>query len=343
MHPAAWPVVLACLLAACGDGETELLPGLAVDGQIMGTTYTVRVVSPPQDFGEGAMSTAVAGILEQVDQVMSTYRPESELSRFNESDSTDWFPVSQSLLDVAEEAARLAELTDGAMDVTVGPLVNLWGFGPDPQNHRVPDDAELQALREAVGFRHLSLQTAPPAMRKSRKDLYVDLSAIAKGYAVDGVADYLEAQGVESYMVEVGGELRIRGTNDRGQPWRIAVENPTPGARSVFQVITPGYNGMATSGDYRNFFEVNGRRYSHTIDPITGRPIEHMLASVSVVHPSAMTADGLATALMVMGPDRGLAFAERTGLPVFMIVKQGDDFVAKYSPSFSDYMADNDS
>jgi len=334
-------VLAVSLLLGCGT-DPETLPAITINGQIMGTTYTVKVVEPPAGVAEDELAQTVKSFLDGVDQIMSTYKPESDLSRFNASETTDWFPVPASLVAVVRESLRLAQTTDGAFDVTIGPLVNLWGFGPGEKDYRVPGEAQLMAVRSQVGFGFLDVREEPPALRKQREDLYVDLSAVAKGFAVDQVADYLTGEGMSSYMVEVGGELRVAGYNDRRTPWRIAVENPTPGSRSVYRVFTPGTNGVATSGDYRNFFEVDGRRYSHTIDPMTGRPIEHQLASVSVVHPSAATADGLATALMVLGPERGLAFAEQNGIAVLMIVKNENGFRATQSSNFQQYLVDAD-
>ena len=175
-------------------------------------------------------------------------------------------------------------------------------------------------------------------MRKQISDLYVDLSAIAKGYAVDRIADYLSTRGAESYMVEVGGEIRVRGLNERGIAWRIGIETPSPGGRAVQRILQPGDMALATSGDYRNFFEAYGKRYSHMLDPTTGRPVEHGLASVTVIHPSAMTADGLATALMVMGTAAGLDLAAERGLAVLMISKGPSGFEESYSPNFERYL-----
>jgi thiamine biosynthesis lipoprotein len=265
---------------------------------------------------------------------MSTYRNDSELTQFNRYLGADWFAVSAETVAVVAEAQRLAELSEGAFDVTVGPLVNLWGFGPDPRLATIPPADELAAARERVGYGMLEYRRDPPALRKARPDLYVDLSSIAKGFAVDQVATAIEKLGATDYLVEVGGELRTRGLSSRGEPWRVAIERPIPGQRSVERVIEPGDSALATSGDYRNYFELDGRRFSHTIDPATGQPIDHDLASVTVLHPSATVADGLATALLVQGAERGLLLCEKHAIAALMIVRAGDGFQERTSSAF---------
>jgi len=331
--PWGWVTALVLVLAACQGSDPA--PELRVyTGQTMGTVYTVKAVSVPGSAASTALQADIDALLEGVNQAMSTYREDSELSRFNAWNGTDWFPVSGQTATVVGEALRLADLTGGALDVTIGPLVDLWGFGPSTPSGALPSEGELALAASRVGIDHLQVRTEPPALRKTQPGLSVDLSAIAKGYAVDRVAERLELDGIDRYLVEVGGELRVKGLNAEGLAWRIAVETPTPVGRSVQRVVQPGDQGVATSGDYRNFREVNGKRYSHTIDPATGRPVEHTLASVTVLHPSAMVADGLATGLMVMGPGRGMAFAEAEHLPVLMLVRTGDGFQERASSAF---------
>lgn len=323
----------ALVLTGCGpaDSGTDVL---VLTGRTMGTSYTVKAAAVPETVDAGTLQTEVDALLEGVNEAMSTYRPDSELSRFNAWRGTDWFSVSPQTAAVVAEALRLADLTAGALDVTVGPLVELWGFGPSPRADALPTESEIRQALGRVGIAHLEVRERPPALRKALAVLSVDLSAIAKGYAVDLVADHLAAAGIQRYLVEVGGEMRARGLNQDGVGWRVAVETPTPLGRSVQRVIQPGDRGVATSGDYRNFFEVDGRRYSHTLDPGTGRPVAHDLASVTVVHPSAMVADGLATAIVVLGPERGMAFAEGQELPVFMLLRAADGFEERSTSAF---------
>ncbi len=301
-HAGTWAaLLLAGVLAGCSGAGAPV----EVAGPTMGTRYSVKVVDLPAALGEAALRAGVERVLEAVNASLSTYRPDSELSRFNRSPDTGWVPASADLLRVVTEAQRVSRLTGGAFDVTVGPLVNLWGFGPGRGEDRVPAEAEVAAARARVGYARLEVRDLPPAVRKAIPDLYVDLSAIAKGYGVDRVSEYLEAQGVARYLVEVGGEVRGRGSNARGTPWKVAVERPAEGERAAYAVVDVDGVGVATSGDYRNYFEQDGRRYSHTIDPATGRPITHALASVTVVSDTCMTADALATGLNVLGPEAG--------------------------------------
>jgi len=259
------------------------------------------------------------------------------LSQFNRSQAAGWIDASRELVEVLKQAQHVSVLTNGAFDVTVGPLVNLWGFGPLPGNDQVPSEQEIREAMNRVGYTGLQVRSSPPGIRKDRPDLYVDLSAIAKGYAVDAVAEHLQALGIDDYMVEIGGEIQAKGRNARDRLWRIAIEKPSTGSRSLHRVIELSNVGIATSGDYRNYFEKEGKRYSHTIDPMTGRPVTHKLASVTVAHPSTMQADALATALMALGPEAGYRFAEQHKLAAFFIVNSDDGFYDKATTAFRQY------
>ena len=273
--------------------------------------------------------------LKRINSLMSTYDENSELSQFNRFQGKGLFPVSPETLEVLRLSGSVHDHSDGAFDVTVGPLVNLWGFGPGPSRDSIPADEEIEAARHRTGFG--LLQIDDDGLRKD-SDLYLDLSAIAKGYAVDRVALILEAGDIRNYLVEIGGELRARGQNDRGNPWTIAVEKPNSLSRSIFRTIPLRDMSMATSGDYRNYFEVDGKRYSHTIDPRTGRPITHNVASVTVLAASAAVADGYATAINVLGVEKGLSLARQLDLAVLVLVKQEDGFIERSSPALDDYL-----
>jgi thiamine biosynthesis lipoprotein len=330
-----WPLlVVALLLPGCGPGPQQAV--LALRGATMGTTYSVQIPEDPAvAFDRAALAERIKALLAEINALMSTYQPDSELSRFNASASTDWIPASPELVAVIAAAQEVSRASDGAFDATVGPLVNLWGFGPRVTADALPTDAEIAAARALVGWQKLRLRDEPPALRKARPDLYVDLSAIAKGYAVDRVAEVLEAAGITNYLVEIGGELRGRGVNGRGEPWRIAIERPDTERRAIFRVVALQDLGMATSGDYRNFFEVDGERYSHTIDPASGRPVGHRLASVTVLADAAMDADAWATALLVLGPERGMALADAQGIAALFIEHAADALRATASQAFS--------
>lgn len=285
----------------------------------MGTRYNITVVSPGKEVDRTQLKTRVEMALTRVNQQMSTYIDDSELSRINHSEAQAWVPVSASLLGLIKRASDFNAKTQGAFDVTVGPLVNLWGFGPEEKTDLVPGEAEIAERIKLVGLNNIILRDEPPAVRKRQDDTYIDLSAIAKGYGVDQVAQVLAEAGLERYLVEIGGELSAKGTNAQGKPWQVAVERPSIGSGKIELVVSLQDQGMATSGDYRNFFEAEGKHYSHTIDPRTGRPVTHDLHAVTVLAPATADADALATALLVMGPKDGSAYAEREKLAALFI------------------------
>lgn len=302
----------------------------------MGTTYTVKVVvSRLAPAEQDEIRRAVAAELADIDQKMSTYRPDSELSRFNRHESTQRFVVSASTLAVFQEALAVHALTDGAFDVTLGPLLEAWGFGPSGRRDREPSAADLVALRAAVGSGLLSLDRSSSSVRKARPDVACDLSGIAPGFAIDRLTELLRARGYNDFLVELGGELRASGTAESRQPWRVAIERPLPAGRSPIRIVPLENLAIATSGDYRNYYEVGGERVSHILDPRTGSPIRHRLASATVLDGRSIRADALSTALMVMGPEDGFAFAERQRLAALLIVRtDGGGFEERATPEF---------
>jgi FAD:protein FMN transferase len=309
----------------------------------MGTSWSIKAV-PGQDSSKEESSNAIqkaVAAIEHVDASMSTYKSTSGLSRFNATADAGAFTLSPETFAVFQKAGQVCETTGGAFDITVGPLVNAWGFGPDHRPEIWPSEEELAALRERVGFDKLVLDASACAVGKARPDVYCDLSAIAKGFAVDQAAGVLDAAGVPNYMIEVGGEVRTRGVNQSGQPWRIAIQKPDSKVGDGQMVVPLSGLSMATSGDYRNYYEVDGKRLSHTIDPRTGHPIGHNLASASVIHEECAMADAYATALMVLGPEEGMALAERLKLPVVLLVReQAGTFEVRESPAYTAYMAE---
>lgn len=290
------------------------------EGETMGTTYRVVVtgaISPAAEKAE--LGQALAAELQRIDQLMSTYRDDSELSRFNQTHSTEAFPVSPDTAEVVRAALTISRQSGGAFDVTVRPLVAAWGFGAGARVEP-PSEAELKSLLASVGHSFLSVEGS--ALRKARADLQVDLSAIAKGYAVDCLSRVLHERGHPAHMVEVGGEVRVAGRKPDGSLWRIGIEQPDGEGRQSRLILDLTDTSLATSGDYRNYYEREGQRVSHTIDPRTGRPITHALASVSVLHETAMLADGYATALNVLGADEARRLAEQLNLPALFIVRR---------------------
>ena len=300
----------------------------------MGTTWNVKVVSGAA-LGklEDQAAAAVRAALEDVNSKMSTYVADSELSRFNTHRTAEPFPVSAETLAVFVEAKRVGEFTEGAFDVTVGPLVNAWGFGPGERRSDL-DQAAVDELRARTGWDKLIINEGESTLVKLEPALYCDLSAIAKGYAVDRVAESLEEIGLTDYMIEVGGEVRAAGLNTQGRAWRIGIEKPPENGGGMQRVVGLDGLALATSGDYRNYFERAGKRYSHEIDPATGYPVEHRTASVSVIEPTCAAADALATGLIVMGEERGFAKAVELDVAAQFLVREGDGFVEKTTPAF---------
>jgi thiamine biosynthesis lipoprotein len=297
----------------------------------MGTRYHITWLEGKGQPVPEQVHAGVEDILEAVNASMSTYRENSEISRFNRADADVWFPVSAAFAEVFGLAREISEASGGAYDVSVAPLVDLWGFGP-AMGETVPSPEAIAAVLQRVGQSRLDFDPGQPAIRKPGP-MSLDFSSIAKGYGVDQIAEWLETQGIADYLVEIGGEIRVAGINPHGRPWRIAVERPEPMQRAVMAAVTLTDAAIATSGDYRNFFEVDGIRYSHTIDPRTGAPVRHELVSVTVVHPSAALADAWATALTVLGPERAYDVALEQNLAAYLIRREGDDFAAVSTPT----------
>jgi FAD:protein FMN transferase len=323
-------VLLGCRSEA---PSTETVHSFA--GSTMGTVYNVRVVGCATGSSVAALQQQVDLRLAAINQQMSTYLPDSEISCFNRHAGDDWFSVSAETALVVAAGQQVSRDTQGAFDVTVGPLVNLWGFGPAGRAGEPPSDQAIAECQARVGYALLEVRQQPPALRKRRADLYVDLSAIAKGFAVDEVAKLLERHAVRSYLVEIGGEVRTKGRKPDGGLWRIGIERPVAGTRQLDCAVELDDRSLATSGDYRNFVERQGRRYSHEIDPRTGRPVDHALISVSVLADDCLTADAWATALLVLGPDAALPAARRRGVEVLCMIRSGDGWVEHATPGFA--------
>lgn len=276
---------------------------ITVSGKTMGTTYRVVYLnSEGLDF-----KNSIDSILTRFNQSLSTYIPDSELSRLNTGDSLAFeLPY---LLPVLQKSREIYELTGGAFDPTVGPLVNAWGFGPTgPQAH---DSVDIKKLLPLVGFD--KIQFSDTAVWKTQPGVYLDFSAIAKGYAVDVIASFLKDRGIDNMLVEIGGELVARGVNDKGEIWKVGINRPDANdfTNEIFSIVALDNKALATSGNYRNFYEMDSIRYSHTIDPATGYPVQHSLLSATVVAPDCMTADAYATAMMVMGLEKSLALLDQ--------------------------------
>ncbi|MFT6345323.1 MAG: thiamine biosynthesis lipoprotein [Paraglaciecola sp.] len=326
-------IFLLCLASCSSDAPNEYL----IQGESMGTTYNVKIVfnhsksSDELELYRGEIKKA----LHQVDVLMSTYRADSEVSILNNTPEGQSIPLSAQTYEVLSAAYNISRLTDGSFDMTVGPLVNLWGFGPKYEQDKVPSSEEVLSVKSNVNWRAIKLKDGQV---KKSQNVSVDLSAIAKGYAVDQVALSLKYLKVDNFLIEVGGEISVFGLNSRNEPWVLGIEQPNIFGREAYTTISLDNNSLATSGDYRNYFEKDGKRYSHTIDPTTGYPVSHRLASVSVIAGSCMESDALATALMVMGEERGYQFALKEGINAYFIYRENEGFKTKYTPGFKLYL-----
>jgi FAD:protein FMN transferase len=305
-------------------GCQRVVPGapgaVLITGDTMGGSYSVKLVSAARD--PGIVHQSIERALGSVDRRMSMFRADSELTAFNRAAAGAPFALSDELHRVFRTATDISRRTGGAFDVTVAPLVESWGFGTD-RTRRVPPVAQVTEGRARVGWDRLRFDDPNRTVTKTDGDVQADLGGIAKGYGVDRVAVALDQLGIEHYMIEVGGEVRTRGTNESGAAWQIGIEEPDAVPQRARHVVPLSGRAMATSGDYRNYFKQDGRRFSHEIDPVTGAPIAHALCSVTVVADDCMRADALATALIVMGPDRAFAFAESEGIAAQFIERAG--------------------
>ncbi|HEV7609731.1 MAG TPA: FAD:protein FMN transferase [Steroidobacteraceae bacterium] len=324
-------------LALAGCAAQPALRETLLSGETMGSAWTAKIAgnlpAPVEALRAGAQER-----FDAVNQALSTYRADSDLSRFNDDASGEWIDIDPELGEVLAYALSLAEQSGGAYDVTVGPLVNLWGFGPDPAAHRVPEAAAIDAARAHVGYRKVEVDATRRRARKA-PGVRVDLSSLGKGRGVDRVAEYFDSTGITNYLIDLSGKLRAHGTNAQGAPWRVAVEKPAADVSTGVPPIDPEVislrdESVATAGDYRRFFESGGRHYSHIIDPRSGYPVTHSTASATAIAADCMQADALATVLMAMPPDEAMALANRLQWRGLLISLVDDSYHVKRSASW---------
>ena len=329
-------LIFVFLLSGCENITPQKYP-FVYSGAIMGTHFSIKATHIPEQASVEKLQQLILMRLQAINQRMSTYLKDSELSLLNTLSSTEPQIISAELYKVLDTAQNISQLSGRAFDITVGPLVNLWGFGPDIMLSQAPKPEAINQLLAQTGYTKLQLHKQDLMATKELASLSMDLSALAKGYAVDEVARILEEQGIKDYLVEIGGEIRLKGNNLQGKKWRIAIEKPTINKRELEKVVAITDTAMATSGDYRNFFEQEGQRFSHTIDPRTGYPISHKLASVTVLTETCMLADAWATAFMVLGLEEAYKMAEQQQLAVFFIIKTEQGFAERATPLFTEY------
>ncbi|WP_212625183.1 FAD:protein FMN transferase [Pseudomonas sp. PP3] len=320
-------VLLFGLLSGCGDGDSMESFG----GPTMGSTWSIKYVRQAGAPHQEEVRGEVEKILADVDWQMSTYRSDSDIERFNQLPANRCQKMPASILELVRVGEQLSVQSDGSFDLTVAPLLNLWGFGPQAREDKVPTAQALADARQRVGHGHLRIDG-----NQLCKDaaVEVDFNSIAAGYAVDTIAAKLEALGIHNFLVEVTGELKASGMKPDGSPWRIALEEPRDDQQVAERIVAIDAYGLSTSGDYRNYFVQGGKRYSHTFDARTGAPVSHALASVTVIHPSALMADGLSTLLLILGPERGWDYAEKHDVGAFFVIRADTGFVTRTSHAF---------
>lgn len=315
------------VVAGCGPDESLQRFG----GPTMGSTYSIQYVPRGGVPSVGEVQRQVGRILAEIDEQMSTYRSDSDIERFNDLPANSCRAMPAPVLELVRVGEQLSAQSNGAFDLTIEPLLNLWGFGPQSRGEQVPDAQALAQVRQRVGHVHLRIEG-----EQLCKDapVQVDFNSIAAGYAVDRIATTLQGLGIGSYLVEVTGELKAAGHKPDGSPWRVALEEPRDDQQVLERIIAVDGFGVSTSGDYRKYFERDGRRYSHTLDAQTAAPIQHALASVTVLHPQALMADGLSTLLLILGPQRGWEYAEKNAIAAFFVIRADNGFVTRSSAAF---------
>jgi thiamine biosynthesis lipoprotein len=324
-------------VSVCQQTNYEIL---VLNGLTMGTTYSVKINADNAFVEKNKISDGIDEILSEINQSMSTYIKESELSNINFSTISGWQSISDDLFEVIDHAINVSLKTNGAFDITIAPLVNLWGFGPDKLQNKIPTDEIIELTKKNTGYKKISIDKSLKKISKLDANLHIDLSGIAKGFAVDKIARYLDKRGFKNYLVEIGGELIGKGLNKDNEIWQIGIENPDNNSDTIKRIVRLKDMAMATSGNYMNYFEKDGVRYSHTINPVTGKPIKHKLASVTVLDNSAMNADALATAFMVLGSEKALSLADNLEIAIYLIIKEGKRFEEKYNDYFMPYLSD---
>lgn len=332
-------LLLTLMLAGC-DRAAENAP-LVLEGKTMGTSWRVSLAGVDAQRAP-ELRRQIQAQLDADDRLLSTWKDDSALMQFNHSTSTAPWPVDAAMADIVTLSLRIGHKMQDAMDITVGPLVNLWGFGPDKQPVATPDAAQIAAARARTGLQHLRVINAADSqwLQKDIPDLFVDLSTVGEGYAADHLAQLMARNGISRYLVSVGGALASRGMNAEGKPWRVAIQKPTDRENAVQAVVDINGHGISTSGSYRNYYELDGKRLSHVIDPATGRPITHKLVSATVIAPTALEADTWDTGFMVLGPEKAREVALAQGLAVYLISKEQDGFSVWMSPQFKSYLVD---
>jgi thiamine biosynthesis lipoprotein len=331
-------VILCCVLLSACDVILPKSQNVTLRGVTMGTSYTIKIVDMPQGEDPQSVYEQIYADLELVNFEFSNWEPNSTVVKFNNMSAGEHIELSQHFINVMDQSITLSELSDGRFDVTLGPIIDLWGFGPTKRLN-TPSDEDVQRVAKSVGLSEvLSYDRGQKTLEKRQSESELNFSAIAKGYAADVIAQTLQNIGIQNYMIEIGGDMIVRGVNQNGDQWRVAIEKPVEGDRAIELILSLKDQALASSGDYRNFYMEDGKRLSHIIDPKTMRPVTHSLASVSVIANDAAWADGLATALLVLGAQQGLAVSNEQNIAAYFIERTENGFKHSYSDAFAPYL-----
>ncbi|XOD69928.1 MAG: FAD:protein FMN transferase ApbE [Sodalis sp. (in: enterobacteria)] len=341
MTKSSWTIIIVLiLLVGCDDSTLadQVLPW-RTEGRAMGTYYRVLLAHPPTAALPGLIEAIEHQLLEDNNQI-STWQRDTIVSRFNSYHGTDPQFIPAGMADIVSTALRIGAKTDGVMDITIGPLVNLWGFGPEKIPLKAPDVCQIEKARACIGLEYLRLIKTGQKywLQKSLPNLSLDFSTVGEGYATDHLATLLEQRGITRYLVSVGGAIFTRGFLSSHKPWRVAIQYPTDETVAAQAIVDLQGYGISTSGSYRNYYEINGKCVSHIIDPVTGKPIDHNLVSATVIAKTALEADGWDSALMVLGMKKAKQLALREGLSVFLISKTDEGFSTWMSPKFAPFI-----
>lgn len=328
-------IVFVYIFISCDSDDNHR--GLySFSGNTMGTSYSIKIAYNSNVHSTTAFSNlkySVDSILADINRQMSTYIQDSEISLFNKFQDTSWYSISGDFAYVLQRSIDIGNISGGALDITIGPLVNLWGFGPVQKSRVIPPTEKINEMLNYTGLEYLTVDTSSSRVKKSKKEIYCDLSSTAKGYAVDKIAEYISDLEWNDFLVEIGGEVKAHGENHKREYWKIGIARPNS-TSEPYEVVLLNNLAMATSGDYWNYFEQDGRKYSHTIDPRTGYPVTHNLASVTVISESCLIADGMATAINVIGPKEGFQFALENDVAAYFIIRNGDEYITEQTPKF---------
>uniref|UniRef100_A0A2A4Z8A5 FAD:protein FMN transferase n=1 Tax=OCS116 cluster bacterium TaxID=2030921 RepID=A0A2A4Z8A5_9PROT len=333
-------IPLLLLLTSCDVfGQSRTVTTLS--GKTMGTVFHISVIDLPEAVTAENLGAQIEAELKAFNDKLSNWQQDSEISKFNASGDVDWVDASDKFYTVMEESFYIHNLSEQTFDVTLAPLIDLWGFGWKQNDTIIPSDEAVIAALENVGMNKLlALNPTTKQIKKLKAEVSVNLSAIAKGYGIDVLAALLEKNGVKEYLVEIGGDLIAKGHNGEDKPWVVGIETPDNDGKQVEELVMISQYGMATSGDYRNYVEKDGKRFSHIIDPVTGKPVTHNLASVTIFSDSAMRADALATAMMVLGVEAGLKIADKNNIAAYFLTRDGATFKATSSAQYKQLKAD---